>query len=188
MKRIFSFIVLVGLSISVFSQSDSPIENKTKIFTYGIELDAIPFINGGYSFSAWIGLNNDRQRIRPVISKSDMPYILNYDGLKSNDVKMYAIMTDYFFKPEFEKLFITTGIQYWDGLVTTSDNATGTYNEWIFTLSVGYSWKFAGNFYLNPNVSGHFRIAGDEEVQIGNDVYNTSMAIPYFSINIGWNI
>ena len=196
MRNYFVIVCVLFFSASVFAQSDStntepkpkPESKSHSNLTVGFEIDALPYITGGYYFSAWIGIKNIQQRIRPVYSKVNMPdFMYDTDAFDRNTIVSYAIFTDYFFKPDFKSFLISTGIEYWDGEIEGKFSETAKYNNWIFTLGVGYTWKFYNNFYLNPWIAGRVRIAGDEEVNVGNYIYETPFIAPGVSLNIGWH-
>ena len=186
----YSLIILLLMifSINIYSQKDSTISKKNSNLTVGFEIDALPYITGGYYFSAWLGIKNIQQRIRPVYAKANIPdFMYDSDAFDRNTIVVYAIVVDYFFKPNFEKFWIGTGIEYWDGEIEDKFSETAKYSNWIFTLGGGYVWKFWNNLYINPWIAGHLRIAGDEEVPVGSYIYLTPIFTPEVSIKLGWN-
>lgn len=188
MKYYLIILLISVISIEGFGQSDSIVSKKQSKLTVGFEIDVVPYITGGYYASAWLGFKNDKQRVRPVISKFNTPEFMNADGITLNTITSYAIFTDYYFSPDFEKFWIATGIEYWDGIAQNNKlSGSAKYAEWIFTLGVGYAWKFYHNFYLSPWLAGSIRIAGDEEVQFGEDVSKLPLIIPDFSLKLGWH-
>lgn len=198
MRESFFIVCLLIISGSVFAQSDSinletkpepiPESGSYSNLTVGFELDVLPYISGGYYFSAWLGIKNIRQRIRPVYAKVNMPdFTFDKEAFDRNTIVSYAIFTDYFFKPDFKSIWISTGIEYWDGEIEDKFSETSKYYIWIFTLGVGYTWNFYDNFYLNPWIAGRIRIAGNEEVNVGGYIYETPFISPGVSLTIGWN-
>ncbi|RLD24811.1 MAG: hypothetical protein DRI54_05730 [Bacteroidetes bacterium] len=192
MEKIKCFPIILFLiifSINCFSQSDSTVTvpKKYKRLTVGFEIDALPYITGGYYASVWLGFKKQKQRLRPVYAKVNVPEFLLDEYFNRNTLIVYAIVVDYFFKPNFEKFWIGTGIEYWDGEIENMFSETAKYNNWIFTLGGGYVWKFWDNLYINPWVAGHLRIAGDEEVQVGLITFYTPFITPEISLKLGWN-
>jgi hypothetical protein len=187
MKNIIPFIAFLLLSINVLAQAE-PVNNKAESkATVGFEIDVVPYFMEGYYASAWVGFREIKQRIRPVIAKSNIPKFLYDDAFSRNTINSYAIFTDYFFKPGFEKFWIATGIQYWDGEIENNLSQKAKYNEWIFTFGSGYAWKFYQNFYLSPWLAINVRIAGDEEVLVGEDTFDTKLITGDISLKIGWH-
>ena len=187
MKYPLTLLFLLSLSLVFFGQDEEKIQEKQSKLVVGFEIDLIPYITGGYHASVWLGFRESKQRLRPVIAKVNIPEFLNDDGIEKNTIQVYAIMTDYFFKPGLEKFWIATGIEYWDGKMTNSLAQTSQYDEWIFTVGVGYVWNFWNNFYIDPWISGHIRIAGDENVQVGEDNFKIALITPDVSLKIGWH-
>ena len=109
------------------------------------------------------------------------------EAFDRNTIWVYAIVVDYFFKPDFKGFWIGTGIEYWDGEIEDKFSETAKYNNWIFTLGTGYVWKFWDNLYINPWVAAHVRIAGDEEVPVGSYTFLTPFITPEISLKLGWN-
>jgi hypothetical protein len=187
MKNIFSIIVLMALSTNALAQTESTKSKGESKTTVGFEIDVVPYFMEGYYASAWVGFKGIKQRVRPVIAKSNMPKFLYDDAFSRNTINSYAIFTDYFFKPGFEKFWIATGIQYWDGEIENNLSQKAKYNEWIFTFGFGYAWKFYQNFYVSPWLAVNVRIAGDEEIMVGEDTFNTNLLTPDLSLKIGWH-
>jgi len=184
---LITLFILTG-STAGFGQADITVADEQSKLTMGLEIDVYPYISGGYYASIWLGFKEQKQRIRPVISKFDTPEFMNADGITLNTINSYAVFTDYFFKPGFEKFWIATGIEYWDGIAQKNKSTNpAKYAQWIFTLGVGYVWKYYNNFYLSPWLAGSIRIAGDEEVQFGEDVSKLPLITPFFSLKLGWH-
>ncbi|MEL6812304.1 MAG: hypothetical protein AAFP76_13320 [Bacteroidota bacterium] len=183
MKAIF-LSIFFALSLSLaFGQADATTEKKT---TVGFELDAVPYIFKGYYGSIWVG--HGHFRYRAVLTKIETPDFILEDGFTNNEMKVYAAIVDYFFKPDFNGWWIGPGIEYWDAEIQTDAQLeTAEYENVIFTLGGGYVWKFYKNFYLNPWIAGHLRIAGDKEVSVDQSLYETRLFIPEISLKLGWH-
>lgn len=154
--------------------------------TVGFELDAAPYIFQGYYGSVWVG--HDHFRYRAVITKIETPDFILEDGFTNNEMKVYAAIVDYFFKPDFKGWWIGPGLEYWDASIQTDAKLEiAEYNNTIFTLGGGYLWKFHKNFYLNPWAAVHLRIAGDKEVRVDQSIYETPLVIPEVSVKLGWH-
>jgi hypothetical protein len=180
-----SFIIIVLFASTLCAQqinSDSIITKQT----LGTELDLLPYISGGYYLSAWYGI--DQFRFRAILTKTTVPQFAVADGYTDNKLNVYAFITDYFFKKNFEGFWIGTGLEYWDSQITyEAENQTASYNNTVFTLGGGYVWKFYDNFYLNPWVAFHYIIAGYKEVQVGSSTFKPNVFTPEASIKIGWH-
>ncbi|MEO9852335.1 MAG: hypothetical protein ABJE80_13110 [Reichenbachiella sp.] len=183
MRATFLSILFMLQFIFSYGQVDN---QSTKNTSLGFELDALPYITGGYYGSAWVGHNHFRYRA--VIANVEVPDFFVEDGFTNNEVQAYAAIIDYFFKPGFEGWWIGTGLEYWDSKIQTDAKLeTAEFNNTIFTLGGGYVWKFYKNFYLNPWAAGHLRIAGDKDVIVDDSTFETSAFTPEFSLKLGWH-
>ena len=184
MKKSILIIVVLFASTLWAQQinSDSIITKQT----LGTELDLLPYISGGYYVSAWYGI--DQFRFRAILTKTTVPQFAVADGYTDNKLNVYAFITDYFFKKNFEGFWIGTGLEYWDSQITyEAENQTASYNNTVFTLGGGYVWNFYDNFYLNPWLAIHYIIGGDKEVQVGSSTFKPNAFTPEASIKIGWH-
>jgi hypothetical protein len=180
MKLLF-ILIFTTWSISVYSQ-----KANAHPITIGFELDALPYVTGGYYASAWVG--RDRLRYRAIITKITTPEFLVEDGFSNNKIQAYTAIVDYFFKPEFKKWWVGAGFEYWKGSIQTGAKlSTANYNNTIFTLGTGYVWKFHKNFYLNPWAALHARVAGDNSVMVDGQEFHPPALIPEISLKIGWH-
>jgi len=187
MKYPFTIFFILTFALTVFGQTEEKPQIEQSNVTVGFEIDVVPYITGGYYASAWLGFRKSRQRIRPVFALVNVPDFLTADGINKKTIQVYGIMTDYFFKSGFEKFWISTGIEYWDGEMENELTQKAPFNKWIFTFGAGYVWKFYKNFYLTPWIAGNFRIAGDETVQIGDTTIKLAIVAPEVSLKLGWH-
>ncbi|NMH88701.1 hypothetical protein [Flavivirga algicola] len=183
MKAIFLFICFILFFSFSYGQADN---QSVKDISVGFELDALPYITGGYYGSVWVGHNHFRYRA--VIAKVETPDFIIKDGFTNNEIKAYAAIVDYFFKSDLEGWWIGTGLEYWDSKIQTDAKLnTSEYNNTVFTIGGGYVWKFYKNFYLNPWLAGHLRIAGDKDVIVDGSTFETQLFTPEISLKIGWH-
>jgi len=180
-------LVIVS-SWSAYSQSDSTQIKKESGVSLGVEVDVLPYISKGWYASGWVGLDKYHIRIRPVFAKVNVPSFLYDEEFDRNTLQVYALIVDYFFKPDYKGFWVAPGIEYWNGEVEDNFNNTSTYDELVFTVGGGYVWKFPKNFYLNPWVAFHLHMAGDRDVSVGEEVYRTSIFTPEASLKLGWYI
>jgi hypothetical protein len=181
--RIRKFILCI--SACLFSASNLFAQTQQQT-TVGFELDALPYITGGYYGSAWVGHN--KLRYRAVVAKINTPDFAVPDGFTNNELQAYATIVDYFFKPDFEKWWVGSGIEYWKGKIQSDlQVSTESYDQTVFTLGGGYVWKFYKNFYLNPWAAVHLRIAGDKKVLVDGEEFKPAFFTPEASLKIGWH-
>ncbi|MEM9328313.1 MAG: hypothetical protein AAGA85_21780 [Bacteroidota bacterium] len=180
MKSFFLILVLVACHLTN-AQTPEPRHE-----TIGFELDALPYIVGGFYGSIWYGRN--QMRYRAVITKITTPEFVLDDGFTNNDMYVYALITEYFFKPGFDGWWVGTGLEYWDAEIQTdAELETAEYENYIFTVGSGYAWKFYKNFYLNPWAAVHLRIAGDSQVPVDELIFEPALLLPEVSVKLGWH-
>lgn len=177
---ILFFILHVAV---IFAQKDS--QTNLRI---GTELDALPYISGGYYFSGWVGY--EKLRLRAVLTNVKTPEFVIPSGFKDLETDAYTLLIDYFpttTENEYEKWWIGLGMEYWENsVVNSSNNANGKYDNLIITLGGGYVWKIYKNLYLNPWIAGHLPITGTSNLNIGGKIYEPKKFLYEASLKIGW--
>lgn len=177
------WVLISGLFICsmVNAQSD-----KSAYNTVGVEADILPYITGGYYGSVWVG--HKHMRYRAIVTRLTTPAFILKDGFTNNKIQAYTLIADYFFNTGFKGWWAGSGVEYWKGQIQTDDRvSTARYHDVIFTAGGGYVWKFYRNFYLNPWVAGHLRVAGDREVRVGAKNYIPPFFTPEMSVKLGWH-
>jgi hypothetical protein len=177
-------IILLFITSVFYSQT---YDNSSRVRA-GLEIDALPYLTGGYYFSAWGGYKNFR--LRGVFTHFKSPSFVIPDGFEDQKSDAYTLLVDYFpsaDKNEFEKWWIGAGLEYWKNSVqNSSDNATGNYDNLILTLGGGYVWKIWGNLYLNPWAAAHIALSGADEKKIGNNNFKPKGFLYEASLKLGW--
>jgi hypothetical protein len=177
--------VLLLVALLTFSSSYGQSDSITTT-TLGFELDALPYITGGYYASIWVG--HKHFRYRAVVTKASTPDFFLEDGFTNNDLMVYAVIADYFFKPNFEKWWLGIGMEVWDEKIQTDAKMqTTAFTNTIATLGAGYVWKFYRNFYLNPWAAGHVRVGGNKNVKVDNKTFKPTLFTPEASLKLGWH-
>ncbi len=173
------------ISSILFAQSNV----KSSHVKIGLEIDALPYITGGYYFSAWSGFDNFR--VRGVFTHFNSPSFIIPDGFEDQKTDAYTLLVDYFpasKNSEFEKWWLGTGLEYWkNSVLNSADKNTGDYDNLILTIGGGYIWKLWGNFYINPWAAGHLALTGTEKIQIGNDNFKPKSFLYEASLKLGWH-
>lgn len=154
----------------------------------GVEIDALPYLTGGYYFSGWAGYN--KFRLRGVFTHFKSPSFIIPDGFEDQKTDAYTLLVDYFpatDKNEFKKWWMGTGLEYWkNSVVNSSDKVAGKYNNLILTVGGGYIWKIWRNLYLNPWAAVHLALSGTGERQIGNATFKPKVFLYEASVKLGW--
>jgi hypothetical protein len=181
MKTLFSLLMLF-IASSGYAQQDSA-DPKIAV---GFELDALPYLTGGYYGSVWVGHNHFRYRA--IVTQITTPSFMVENGFNNNKIQSYTAIGDYFFSKGFEKWWIGSGFEYWKGQVQSDRKlSTARYNNMIFTAGGGYVWKFYRNFYFNPWIAVHCKVAGDNYVNVDGLRFRPAFVTPEASLKIGWH-
>jgi hypothetical protein len=180
----FSIVILIMINIALGKNIESVPTSSTAL---GLELDALPYISGGYYGSVWYGF--DHFRIRGVVTKTTVPEFMLPEDYKNNRLKVFAFIVDYFPQLEFHGLWIGSGLETWNSTIEhENENVSSSYSNTVFTAGGGYVWKFYNNFYLNPWGAAHVIIAGDKKVAVGVHTYKPSIFTGEVSLKIGWHL
>ena len=160
-------------------------ENKHAFNTWGIELDALPYITGGYYISGWAAFSNFRYRA--VAANTNVPDFAIKDGFDDLEINAYALIVDYFQDQSLKGLWFGGGLEYWDSRITEEVSAdSAQFNNTVATVGGGYVWYFAEQWYLNPWGALHIIIGGDKDVTVGNKTYQPPVVSGEISIKLGW--
>lgn len=175
----YVIVLLFFISFSSYlSASDS---TKSE---FGVELDAFPYLSGGYYLSGWVG--KDKYRVRGIVASVNVPEFAVESGFKDNKLKAYALVLDYFPKPDFVGFWLGGGMEIWDSEIKSKDtNEISSYNNYVLTVGAGYTWYFHKNFYLNPWGAVHGLVGGDKVVDVGASVYEPRKITGEVSLKIG---
>lgn len=158
----------------------------TKETTVGVELDALPYLSGGWYGSAWVG--RGRVRIRPVVASTELPSFLVEEGFSDAKVEACALIVDWFFRDGFRGFWVGAGAEHWKNGVTNAANGVrAEWNNTVATVGGGYVWKISGNLYVNPWVAGHLVVGGPTSVTAGGATYHPKRFSPEASVKLGWH-
>ncbi len=186
MKSKFAFtVILVCFGSLAFAQTSTQKNNSIKISTIGIEADVVPYILGGYHGSIWYGYKH--LRFRGVYVNGTIDFGLS-NGFEKNKIQVGAVIIDYFFKNNWKKHFLSTGLEYLDGNISNKySSKSADYNTVLFTAGGGYVFKIYKNFYVAPHVAFTLRIAGDKTVEIDGYKQDTPFFQPEGGLRLGWH-
>lgn len=162
-------------------------EQKSGQLNYGSELDALPYLTGGYYLSGWIGKNN--LRIRGIVASVNIPEFAVKTGFEDNKLKAYALVLDYFPGNNYAGIWYGGGIEQWDSEIKAkNENSISSYNNLVLTAGGGYIWFFNQYFYLNPWAAVHGIIDGDRKVPVGSKTFKPEKISAEISLKIGFKI
>lgn len=163
-----------------------PLKAEQTTGSYGMELDALPWLTGGYYVSGWYGL--DHLKYRAVTAQINVPSSFVKAGFKDHEITVYALILDYFPNKNFKGIWYGAGLEYWQSSITNeSNNINKEFGHTVFTAGLGYVWHISDALYLNPWAALHMLISGEEKISVGNRTYQQDTIVPSASIKLGWN-
>jgi hypothetical protein len=180
MKKSLLFLLLFACCLpGQAQQSDA---SNTQI---GIELDALPYITGGYFAAAWVG--KDHWRLRALTAGVNKPDWVTEKGFTNHHVTAYALVVDYFLKPEYQGWWIAGGPVYWKSTIQTDAKLQTThFDNLLLNGSLGYNWKFFHRFYLSPWAGMSIRVSGDKGIPVDSKTFTLPLFNPEASLKLGF--
>lgn len=150
----------------------------------GIELDALPYITGGYFGAGFIGKGHWRLRVLTAsVNKPDWSINKNFSN---NHVEAYAVVVDRFFKKSWSGWWMGGGLVYWKSKIQTqAKQQTAKFQNSFLNGSLGYNLKLNKHFYLSPWAGMSLRVGGDQNVPVDQTTYTLPMLNPEASLKLG---
>lgn len=172
-------VFLLLLPLMGFSQKDT----LSKI-NVGVEIDALPYITGGYFGALWLGKNHWRVRaLTASVNKPD--WSINKD-FSNNLVDAYALVVDRFFKKNWTGWWLGGGLVYWKSEIQTKANLQkAKFQNTLLNGSLGYNLKINKHLYLSPWAAMSFKVAGDKNTPVDNLKYTLPVLNPEASLKLG---
>ncbi len=171
------------LILGLFLVSFFEINAQQKIKA-GIELDALPYITGGYFGAGFIGKGHWRLRaLTASVNKPDWSINKNFSN---NHVEAYAVVVDRFFKKSWSGWWIGGGLVYWKSKIQTQDKLqTAKFQNSLLNGSLGYNFKLNKHFYLSPWAGMSLRVGGDQKTPLDQTTYTLPLLNPEASLKLG---
>lgn len=182
MKFIKTYLILFVLSNSVFGQKDSFFKQKSIV---GVELDALPFVTGGYFGAVAAGRNH--WRVRGLYTKVNMPDWFIKEGFKNHQINSFAIIYDRFIKSEWKGWWIGGGPVFWNSNIQNKTNfQNSSLNNVLLNGSLGYNFFLGKRIYISPWAGMSVRVSGDKDVSVGGAAFTIPLLNPETSFKLGY--
>ncbi|MBP8240420.1 MAG: hypothetical protein KAX50_10680 [Saprospiraceae bacterium] len=176
------------LLISLFAMSSLTLRaqsNDRPPVNFGLELDALPYLTGGYFGAAWVG--RQHWRLRVLITGVNKPDWATPDGFTKHHITSSAAVADFFLKPDWKGWWIGGGPVYWSSTIQTDAKLqTAQFKNLLLNGSIGYNLRLPGHFYLSPWAGLSIRVAGDTDVPVDNTTFTLPLLNPEASLKLGW--
>lgn len=184
--KLLTKLLTVIVALGIISPTFLSAQESRKGF--GVELDALPYITGGYYGSVWYGQN--QWRVRGIISKINLPDFITEDGFEDATTTAYTVIIDRFIGARAnrqEGLWVGAGFEFWRNSINREGySQSEDYDSYIATVGAGYVIPISGRLYINPWLAGHYRFAGDDEVPVSGATYKPKTFLPELSVKLGW--
>lgn len=162
-----------------------PAQSAKKIIQAGIELDALPFVTGGYFGAAWVG--KEHVRVRLLTAKVNMPEFVTRNGFSKHQITSYAVTADYFLKENWNGWWAAAGFVYWKSSIRTDAQLqTARFKNYLLNGSIGYNIRLHKHIYLSPWAGMSIRTGGDKHVAVDAKQYTLPLLNPEASVKIGF--
>ena len=149
-------------------------------WSFGGEIDALPFVSNGYYGSGFAGHND--WKFRAVVARSTVPSFMVSDGFRDKRTDAYALLADRCVgarRQKREGQWVAGGAEYWRNRIRTEDStAYSCYHDFMLTAGAGYVWKFSRHFYLNPWGAGHVAVAGERNILVSGKSFKQPVFTP----------
>jgi len=180
MKKLLLLLLFIICSLCLQAQNW-----KDPVVHGGFELDALPYLTGGYFIGGWVGKNH--LRLRGLTASVNKPDWTTPKGFSNHHVTAYAVLADYFLKPGWEGWWIGAGPVYWNSTIQTNAKIqTARFANVLLNGSMGYNWKFLQHFYLSPWAGLSLRISGDKNTLVDNRPFTLPLFNPEASLKLGF--
>lgn len=189
-------MLLTNIEVSFANLQDNilacPGRNEPPPYLIGLEIDALPYILGGYFGAITIGKYNYNLRLLMAGNATKPDFIIPSD-FTNNKLDAYAAMIDYraYRNILFGKidLCISAGLVRWNSSIKNKqDHAISNYSNTLFSMGLSFQYFFGNHFYVSPWAGMHIRVAGESEIPVGNKTYNVPLFNPEASIKFGYII
>lgn len=170
-------LILLFMLISVYTFS---IDKLT------VELDLLPYIEGGHYIGLAVGNSGFNYRI--VKTKTSIPEFVLQSNIDNIDLDVYALIVDYYFRDDYSGLWIGFGLENWKSNIREKNSLIEEeLKQNIATIGAGYVFNIFNNFYLNPWVAVHYDLGNKTSLKVGTTDYKISKITPEASLKIGYN-
>jgi len=188
-------LVIASLGVFAFGKeanAETPVDagGRSKM-ALGYTVDLLPItlsaVSGrmGFSFQTWMGI--ERVRLRLVGAQMRMPDAMAEDrAFDHHDLTAGALIMDYIFGSDFGGWWVGSGFELWQNRLR--HRATGEKVEWtsqVFTVGGGYSWKVAGNVFIEPWAAAH-AVMNNRMVRAGGDEFTPRRFSAELSLKVGY--
>ncbi|MFY7840692.1 MAG: hypothetical protein ACOVP7_10480 [Lacibacter sp.] len=170
--------VFMICSISVQAQSSS------KKIQFGAELDALPYITGGWFAAGWVGKEHVRARV--LTAGVNMPEFITKEGFSNHRITSYAVVVDYFLKESWKGWWAGAGLVYWKSSIQTDAHLqTADFKNYLLNGSIGYNIPLYKKLYLSPWAGMSIRAGGDKNVAVDAKQFSLPLLNPEASLKLG---
>lgn len=150
----------------------------------GAELDVLPYALGGYFAAGWVGKH--QTRIRLLTADVRKPDLTTTKGFTQHRIHTYALVADYFFKPDWKGFWIGGGAVLWNSTIREKNSlASASFRNYLLNGSAGYHYRFGKRWYCSPWAGISLRVGGDKNVLVGLSRYTLPLLNPEASLKLG---
>lgn len=186
-KGLFHLMKNIILSLFIlfccgFAHAQLP---QTRAIQAGLELDALPYLTGGYFAAGWVGQGHWRARVlHAFVNKPDWT---TTKGFTQHQISAYAALIDFFPKKGWRSWWIGAGPVVWKSNIQSDSKIQRIYfDNVLLNGSLGYNLDLGKKFYLSPWGGLSLRVAGDQEIPVDQVLYTLPLINPEVSLKLGF--
>jgi hypothetical protein len=180
MKR-FLYPFILFMQLLTFK---SAAQLATSKWSTGFELDALPYITGGWFGSVWAG--KDHWRLRFLAASVKKPDFTTMNGFTNHHINAYALVADHFLEKEWKGWWLGGGTVIWNSRIQTDAQLkTASFTNYLLNGSAGYNFKISKKIYLSPWAGMSVRMGGDKKAVVDNKPYTLPLLNPEASLKLG---
>ena len=190
LPRLVLFVLVLALSLPSRAHADE----RVRLFA---ELDPLTFANAGYG--SQLGIRHPALRgVRIAVASFSLhvPDVVSQlggnDGFDLRVRPSAALYVLYYFSPPGRGGFAVGGSLRYLRLRYRHDDVAGeeaNVGELSPEAILAYQWHpFKNGFYVQPWVALGVALSHDGKAVVGPHTYNELPVIPFFTVNVGWEL
>ena len=170
MPAVQGYAIVYKSTIRKLKQTGYNFRCSERPFSFGLQIDIVPYILKGYDIGFWFG--KDKFRVMGYSQGLNTPEVLLRDGFENSKIDMsYGFTVDYFLEKRFKGLWFSSGLGYWTGSVGhESEVSTGPIENVLFSFGLGYSIPLGKGSYLSLKFSANTVISGEKKIPVGSRI------------------
>jgi hypothetical protein len=151
---------------------------------YGLEVDFLSFSFKGYSFSAYLGMQQCRVRLNRSMAK--IPERISINGVQQERINTTQIAFDFFINKDLKGFYTGPALSIWQTKFKKYPYKEFDYQSVVFSYTAGYNIFLTKKLYLAPYIALHVRVIGTQDLELYKIQYKPYTFLPEINFKLGW--